>query len=158
MDRVRYGATRAFSAKHVGVAGSLDPLFDHFVALARTPGSRERILASGEAIRAVIRQGLERGCWARVLELARAVEHHLVEGARWGAWETVLDAALVAARALGDRSSEGWVLHQKGVRAMALGDPGYARAVLSDALAVRCEVGEGAPVAATRSQLAVLSS
>ena len=115
-------------------------------------------MASVDSIVIALGQGVSQRRWLRVLDLVRAVEPHVVEGGRWGAWEAALDAALAAARALGDRSAEGWALHQLGIRAMALGDDDRARTLLSDALAVRSGAGEIAQAAVTESQLATLAS
>jgi hypothetical protein len=119
----------------------IDRLLTHFIRLSSGPDGRERIVENADGVLATLRRGADVGCWPGVLELARTAEPAFALSTRWGAWEAVLEFALGASRALGDRSGEGWALHQLGVRAMALGDEESARSLFSQALAVRSEVG-----------------
>jgi hypothetical protein len=131
-----------------------DRLLVHFLRLADRPDGAQRLLASADAVRSTIEQAAANGRYAEAVELARVAEPAFLSGARWGAWASVLGSALDAARAAGDRSAEGWALHQLGVRAKALGQPDKARELLADALAVRDEAGDAEAAAVTRSQLA----
>src|SRR6185436_3755270 len=72
---------------------------------------------------------------------------------RWGAWATVLERCLAAAKATKDRSAEAWALHQLGTRAVCLGEPARARALLSQAAAVRESLGDAAAAAISRQNL-----
>lgn len=65
---------------------------------------------------------------------------------------------LQAARALGDREGQAWVLHEQGVRAVALGHFDEADELLSQALAVRTELGAWDEAGWTRSQLEQLAA
>src|SRR5262249_42938857 len=77
----------------------------------------------------------------------------LVVSARWGAWELALEGCLGAAKALGDRSVEAWVLHEMGTRAVCLGDERTARRLLTQAAALREAAGEHAAAAISRRNL-----
>ena len=71
---------------------------------------------------------------------------------------SALEMGLVAARAVGDRSAEGWALHEQGVRAIAIGSFDEAGELLSRALAIRTDVDDEEAAQQTRSQLARLTA
>jgi hypothetical protein len=114
--------------------------------LARSPRA---ILGESAAMGALIARGAAMGQWAEVLRLARVVEGPLTLAGRWQAWQSVLQHGLSAARALGDQAAEAWLLHQEGVRALALGDTGQAQEALGRALEIREAIGDQAGAAAT---------
>ena len=87
------------------------------------------------------------------VELARKADRPLALGCRWGAWRETLDRALVAARELGDKREEGWVLHQLGSRAGALGGLLDGTTLLKDALQLRESAGDDQGARATRHNL-----
>ena len=84
------------------------------------------------------------------------LEGALVTGARWGAWAISLERCLAAAKALGDRSAEAWALHEIGTRALCVGDPGTARTLLSQAVALRESIDDIPAAAASRQNLALV--
>lgn len=134
----------------------LEPLLDHFIALGRSPGGDRELRANRDAVLTTVRQAVEAGCEARAIQLVRVAEGALATPATWGAWGSLLQLALRAARGVGDRSTEGWALHQLGVRERVAGDPGRAGELLAEALTVRTVAGDVEAAALTRSQLADL--
>src|SRR5262249_57035552 len=91
--------------------------------------------------------------WGEALRLGRLLEGTLVVSARWGAWELALEGCLGAAKALGDRSVEAWVLHEMGTRALCLGGEPTARRLVTQAAALREAAGEHAAAAISRRNL-----
>lgn len=149
------GATVRIAA--VPAAGDSSPwndrLIAHFTRLGTSPSGAERLVESSDAVLASLRQAIKNGRWAPALELIRVAEPAFMLAGRWGAWASILKMGLTAARNLGDRRAEGWVLHEQGVRAMALGhfDEAYER--LTQALVIRLDAGAAEDVERTRSQL-----
>ncbi len=92
------------------------------------------------------------------LRLVRVLDKTFNLGGRWGSWRRALEAALVAARGLGDRAAEAWSLHQLGSRALCLGDTAAAGASLSAALELRETLGDHQGAAITRHNLELLSA
>ncbi len=132
------------------VAAWESALLRHFADWAETPErTPERVLAAWEAIGEILQTGVARALWDDVLRLARAIEGDLARAKQWGAWRETLDAALQAARALGDRAAEAWALHQLGTRAGCLAAP-EAREWLTQAAHLRESLGDVAGAAITR--------
>ena len=130
-----------------------DRLVHHFIRLGAAPDGAERLVESSEAVLNTLRLALEHGRFRPALDLVRVVEPAFLLAGRWGAWASSLEIGLVAARRLGDARAEGWVLHEQGVRAMAVGSFTEAGDLLSRALAIRVADGEPAEAEMTRSQL-----
>ena len=126
--------------------------------MASEPERTSKIVEQEGAVLAALRCAADAECWHQALELVRHTEPAFASSARWGAWKVVLELALAAGREVGDRSVEGWALHQLGVRSLALGEEAQARQLLDDALAVRREAGEVEAAEVTETQLALLSS
>jgi len=116
----------------------------------RSPG---RLLEESEALLSVQRYAADARRWGEVLRVGILLEGALVTGARWGAWAVSLDRCLAAAKALGDRSAEAWALHEIGTRAVCVGNPGTARALLSQAAALRESLDDTVAAAASRQNL-----
>lgn len=91
-----------------------------------------------------------------VLRLARGVEGPLILSKRWGRWSTLLGQERALASATGDRAALGWALHQEGSLALALADEATARDRLTQALAIRDELGDVPGAALTRHNLELL--
>jgi hypothetical protein len=91
--------------------------------------------------------------WGEVFRLGRILDGALVLGSRWGAWATALDRCLAGAKATGDRGAEAWALHQVGTRALCLGDPTVARAMLGHAVKLREALPDDAAADASRGNL-----
>jgi hypothetical protein len=116
----------------------------------RSPG---RLLEESEALLSAQRYAADARRWGEVLRVGILLEGALVTGARWGAWAISLDRSLAAAKALGDRSAEAWALHEIGTRAVCVGNPGTARALLSQAAALRELIDDTTAAAASRQNL-----
>ncbi len=119
----------------------------------RSPG---RLLDDSEALLAVQQYAADARRWAEVLRVGTLLEGALVTGARWGAWVICLERCLAAAKALGDRSAEAWALHEIGTRALCVGDPGTARRLLSQAVALRESLDDIPAAASSRRNLALV--
>ena len=129
----------------------------YFTAWAeRYRRSPARLLDDAEALLAVQQYAADARRWAEVLRVGTLLEGALVTGARWGAWVICLERCLAAAKALGDRSAEAWALHEIGTRALCVGDPGTARRLLSQAVALRESIDEIPAAAASRQNLALV--
>jgi hypothetical protein len=127
----------------------------YFTAWAeRQRRSRESLLDASDALLRAQQHATDTRRWGEALRVGRLLEGTLVLSARWGAWEIALDRSLAAAKALGDRAVEAWVLHQMGTRAVSLGDEGHARRLLTQSATLRQELGEHAAAAISRRNLA----
>jgi hypothetical protein len=93
--------------------------------------------------------------WLDVVKIGRGLERVLIFRKRWQTWLDILNLILKAARALGDRKVEGWVLHQIGTRAACLGFNESARGFLTQALNIRQAIGDQAGLAVTQNNLHV---
>ncbi len=98
------------------------------------------------------------GRWDDVISLGRGVEKALILQKRWQTWLQVLEWILKAARALGDRATQGWALHQLGTRSLCLGDLESARQFLTQALSIRQALGDRAGAAVTQHNLNLITA
>jgi hypothetical protein len=119
----------------------------------RSPGN---LLDDSEALLRVQQAATDTRRWGEVLRLGRLLEGALVVGARWGAWAITLERCLAASKAIGDRSAEAWALHEIGTLALCLGEPGMARASLSQAVKLRDAVHEEGAAQASRRNLSLV--
>jgi hypothetical protein len=130
---------------------------DHFATwAARHFDDLDALTDEAESVLGILEWGAEAGHWAEVLQLGRAVEGALAAAGQLGAWERVLQWELQAARALEDRTAEGWALHQLGTRALCLEDASVARENLTEALHLRESLGDWEGAAVTRHNLRLL--
>jgi hypothetical protein len=104
-----------------------------------------------------IRKAAEKKQWQAVARIGRALEPFLILWKRWQAWSDLASLILNAARALGDRHLEAWILHQMGTRAMCLGNPDQARQLLTQALNIRRGIGDRSGRLVTQHNLDVLN-
>jgi hypothetical protein len=111
------------------------------------------LLEESEALLRVQQSAADNRRWGEVLRIGSILEGALVIGSRWGAWAIDLARCLAAAKAIGDRSAEGWALHEIGTRHLCVGQADAARASLSQALKVREAMSDTAAAAATRHNL-----
>ncbi len=116
--------------------------------------SPETLHADSDAILSSVEQALAAQQPREALRLIRASESVLASTGRWGAWGQLLQHALEAARALQDRSTEAWALHQLGTRAGCLGEGGAAT-LLTQALNLRQASGDKAGAALTRHNMSI---
>jgi hypothetical protein len=129
----------------------------YFTAWAeRQRRNRETLLDASDALLRVQQHATEAHRWGEALRLGRLLETTLVLSARWGAWELALEGCLGAAKALGDRTVEAWVLHEMGTRAVCLGDERNARRLLTQSAALREASGEHAAAGISRRNLGFL--
>ena len=111
------------------------------------------LLEESEALLRIQQNAADNRRWGEVLRTGSIIEGALVVGSRWGAWAIDLERCLDAARAMGDRSAEGWALHEIGTRHLCVGQPDAARALLTQALKVREATGDTRAAAASRRNL-----
>jgi hypothetical protein len=135
-----------------------DPLVDGEPWLERMLASDVPVRSPEEApaVLALLDAGARVERWDDVLRVARQATPAIAAAGRVGAWGVVADHALVAARATGDRTGEAWALHERGSRALCLGDRELAAAALGEALALREELGDAPGAEVTRHNLAQL--
>ncbi|MBN1262641.1 MAG: ATP-binding protein, partial [Anaerolineae bacterium] len=107
-------------------------------------------------IESLLAWGAENDHAGPVLASIRMIEAALAGAGQWDAWRAVLQLGLRAARALGDRAGEAWLLHQLGTRALCLAEVVNARTLLVRALELREALGDRAGAAITRHNLDLL--
>jgi hypothetical protein len=115
-----------------------------------------RILPAADVILQLLEWAVSNKQWAQVLRLGRALQAALAIGLRWGAWLQVLKWILMAAQALGERTAEGWALHQIGTHAVCVGDRQAGQTILTQALQLRQATGDQGGVAVTQHNLNLL--
>jgi len=98
------------------------------------------------------------GRWQESVALGRGLDPYLTLAGLWDAWGSVLRNASQAALALGDKSAQGWALHQLGTRQIGLGDYAAAEGLLEQALSIRQELGDETGAAHTQHNLDFLSA
>ncbi|PSB16846.1 tetratricopeptide repeat protein [Phormidesmis priestleyi ULC007] len=114
------------------------------------------VLKESDAVFNLLESAVDGGRWEEVVQMGRGLEGALALNGQWGAWEEVLNWELEAAKNLKDRASEAWALHQKGSRALCLGDTDIAYTCLTQALALREELDDRNGAAVTRHNLGLL--
>ncbi len=115
--------------------------------------SREEVGENRVFIQQVLEWGAKNESRRGVLVLARAVEEPLALTGTWGSWGAVLDLAVAAASAEQDDDTRAWALHQRGTRALMLGDRRTARRDLRAAYLLYQKRGETGPAALSRHNL-----
>ena len=115
--------------------------------------SREEVGENRVFIQRVLEWGAKNESRRGVLVLARVVEEPLALTGTWGSWGTVLDLAVAAASAEQDDDTRAWALHQRGTRALMLGDRRTARRDLRAAYLLYQKRGETGPAALSRHNL-----
>ena len=124
-----------------------DRLLRRFTTLARdgalTPA---RVAEDAEAIVALSEWAQQTGRLAQLLELVRALQGTFGNAQRAGQWTALLERGRAAARMLGDRASEIWVLQQLASAAAGAGDAVTAQRYLREA----DELQYGPPQTVTR--------
>jgi hypothetical protein len=111
-----------------------DRLLGYMTTLAKggklTP---ERLLEDAEAILGLSEWAGETGQWAALLELVKTLQACFSIAQRVDEWLTLLERGRSAARALGDRRSEIWVLQQMAAASASVGDTSAAQRYLREA-------------------------
>lgn len=116
----------------------------------------DRILEEAASLRQVVESAAAAESWETVRRLGRAIEGPLALAGRWGGWGLVIERVLAASEALRNVPSHAWALHQRGTRALCLGDHQTAREDLTRALQIRESIGDVAGAAVTRHNLGLL--
>lgn len=140
-------------ADAVEEAGGVGP--DRLVAWA-TSGSHS--VEHRDLVLGALDRAARLGRWEEAIRLARALDPAVAASGRWSAWENVLRTALGAALAGGDRSAEGWALHELGTLSLASERYGEAGDDLRTALGIREAIGDKEGAALTRHNLVTLAA
>ncbi|MBI2757310.1 MAG: tetratricopeptide repeat protein [Chloroflexi bacterium] len=130
-----------------------DAVIKYFVNWTSRSVSDVQVLDAAEALFSVLGFASAQERWREVLQIGRSIESALIYNSQWGDWNRLLNILLQAARALGDRFAEAWVLHQMGSRALALKDVAQAKELLSRALEIRKAIGDKVGIQATQHNL-----
>jgi hypothetical protein len=156
----RYSLTAVMSAALPGLWNlssweeALLNYFSDWVMQAPPQGLMEE---SSDLLMHIIKKAAAKNKWQDVVRIGRALEPFFILWKRWQAWSEIASLILNAARALGDRSLEAWMLHQMGTRAMCLGRPDEARELLTRALNLRRVSGDRQGRTVTQHNLDVLN-
>ena len=133
-----------------------DALVRYFIGWLEKEGASAAVEKSAEALIYLVKRAGEKKHWREVILLGRALERYYILWKRWQSWAELLDLILKAARALVDRKTEAWALHQSGTRAMCLENKEQARELLSQALEIRKSIKDEAAARVTQHNLQVL--
>jgi hypothetical protein len=111
-----------------------DRLLRNFTTLARRGAlTPQRAADDAQAFVGLSEWAAETRRWAGLLELVQALEASFGIAQHAQDWRTLLEHALVAARSLGDRPAEIWVLQQLATASAATGDIPTAQRYLREA-------------------------
>lgn len=116
-------------------------------------GTPKQLLQERDTILRVLEEAVGAGHWSIVLHLGRTVQGILALSGQWDAWDLVLKWMLLAARAMGDRAAEAFVLHQLGTRSLCLNEVANAQSYLTEALEIREVLNDQAGIEVTRHNL-----
>lgn len=133
-----------------------DTLINYFVNWVSQQPSQMLMEESAEALIRAVKKAEEKKKWPEIIRIGRALEKTYALWKRWQAWSDVLNIILKAARMLGDKKVEAWVLHQLGSRALCLGLAEQGKSLLTQALNLRQLIGDKAGLAVTQHNLNVL--
>lgn len=127
---------------------------EHF--LTWSEAHRAAVVEEVSAICCVLEHASRSGLHAETLRLGRVFESGLLLSGRWSAWAETLERILGSAKALGDRKTEAWALHQLGTRAFCLDDRTTAGDRLTQALEIRESIGDHGGAAVTFHNMGLL--
>jgi hypothetical protein len=120
-------------------------------------GNFAELMQEAPALLLILRWAVDSEHFREAIALGRAIDEGFAWERRWGAWGRVIETVYVAARRVGDRAAEAWALHQRGTRAVCLGDAGTAVAALEEAVRIRRELGDEEAAKASAHNLAIAS-
>jgi len=140
-------------ARMLDLGSREDMLIEYFVDWLNRRPPDALMEESAEAMTASLKRAGEKHQWSQVVSLGRLLERFLILRKHWQAWSEILELVLKSARALADRSTEAWALHQLGSRALCLGAADQARQFLSQAVSIRQAIGDQAGLAISRQNL-----
>jgi len=136
-ERKRYSALRRVGEQVRRTDEALatgDRLLRNFTTLARRGAlTPQRLGDDAQAILGLSEWASETRRWAGLLELVQSLQASFGIAEHAQEWRTLLERALVAARALGDRLAEIWVLQQLSTASAAMGDMQTAQRYLREA-------------------------
>ncbi|HSG41153.1 MAG TPA: hypothetical protein VLE27_16055, partial [Thermoanaerobaculia bacterium] len=127
---------------------------EHF--LTWSEANRSAVVEETSAMCCLVEHASRSGLHAETIRLGRAFEGGLLLSGRWKSWAETLERILVSARALGDRKTEAWALHQIGTRAFCLDDRTTASDRLTQALEIRESIGDHGGAAVTFHNMGLL--
>ncbi len=133
-----------------------DALIDYFTDWLEKNPAQTLVEESAEVLIHVIKKAGEKKRWQNVIRMGRKLESVLALWKRWQAWADILELILKAAKAMGDKKVEAWVLHQLGSRAICLDFVDQARELLNQATNMRQAIGDQAGFELTQHNLNVL--
>lgn len=146
-----YGFTEGIAERIEGSAG--DPVAHFADRWGEFRENPDTARAEEEVLRASFERALAEGRWREASRLGRALEAVPALEGRWDAWLFLIEGTLRASRESGDREVEAWALHERGSRALALGELEEARRDLARAVEIRESLGDEAGAAASRHNL-----
>lgn len=153
---ITHGLVSAIASTWVLVSWQ-DALLEYGINwLSQQPASNLVEESSGLLIH-ILKTAGERKRWREVIQLGRALEKFMIYYKRWQTWADILNIILTAAKALNDRGTQAWALHQLGSRALYLGSTGEAKTFLSQALEIRRAIGDKAGQAITQHNINTLN-
>lgn len=130
-----------------------DRLIEGLVGWIKKDPPKDLFDSSLDLLVETIQKAEQKNLWHEVVRIGRGLENSLILSRRWQTWLDVLNLILKAARALGDRRTEAWALHQIGTRAACLGLKEPGRGFLLQALQIRRAIGDQAGESVTRNNL-----
>jgi hypothetical protein len=131
-----------------------EKLWERLTAWAeRNPG---RIHEEAASLRQAVDSAAAAESWETVRRLGRAIEGPLAIAGHWGAWGQVIERVLTASERLRNVPARAWALHQRGTRALCVGDHQAAREDLTQAIEIRESIGDFAGAAVSRHNLGFL--
>lgn len=148
-----YGFTEGIAERIAESAG--DPVVHFADRWGEFRENPDTARAEEEVLRASFERALAEERWREAARLGRALETVPALEGRWDAWLFVIEGTLRASRESGDREVEAWALHERGSRALALGELEEARRDLGRAVEIRESLGDEAGAAASRHNLAL---
>ena len=89
-----------------------DALLKYFASWLSTRPPDALIEQAADVLVHLIKRAGEKKQWSEVVMLGRALERVLIFLKRWQIWGEILQYILKSARALGERKTEAWALHQ----------------------------------------------
>jgi hypothetical protein len=136
------GTLTAILQQEWDLTASRNSALEYFTTWAEQYRSLPSLLCSETDVLMELQLNITAFSWKNILRLVKAIESSLCLGKQWGLWEQVLQTGLQAAKALDDKSTEAWILHQLGSRALCLSEIGKARDYLSRAIQIRQSLGD----------------
>lgn len=117
----------------------------------------DQVLEESEVLFQCLEWAVQAEQWANVVPLGRSLEKALSLSGQWDAWGRVLQWLLKGAKTIGDRTLEGYVMHQLGTRSLCLNELTEARIYLEQAQGIRETINDP-NIEATNQNLSYLNA